>query len=174
MPPKSPKTKSSRWRGKRFVIPKIALRNSPGFFQEYFYYLLAAITLGMMLLLKGGGMSGSSAIVISLWIAAILWFAQQARGYFMEKRKATGKGPGTKPPAGDATTPKKKWEPPKGMKPMIGPQWPVNPSGTAAESSSTPTEEEESRRTGFIFERPTSPGRKPKLPANWGPKGKRK
>ncbi len=171
MPPKKKPT-FSRWREKKFVIPKVSLRNTPSLFQEYFRAFLVAITLGVMLLLKGGGMKGSSAIVIGMWFGAILWFARQVQEYFKEKKKAAdgeraAKTPKMKPFG-------EKWEPPKGMKPMIGPQWPVHPGGTAAGSSSLPAEEEKQSKPGFVYERPTLPGRTTKLPANWSLKGKKK
>jgi predicted lipid-binding transport protein (Tim44 family) len=173
MPPKTPKQNFSRWREKKFVIPKIALRKRPSFFQEYFYYFLVGILLGVMLLLKGGGMSGSSAVVIALWVGAIVWFGQMARGYFKEKNKATGPAAASKQPGTDAVVEKKKWEPPKGMKPMIGPQWPLNSGGTEAESPSAPAEDKK-KKPGFVYERPTLPGRRPRLPANWNSKDKKK
>src|SRR5437016_3851368 len=76
---------------------------------------------------------------------------------------------------------------PPGMKPMIGPQWPMRPGSravwpklpkeqpTTAAPSPTPavqlnqtseTNAEKKRR--FVYERPTLPDRAPKLPNNWG------
>jgi predicted lipid-binding transport protein (Tim44 family) len=174
MPPKNPKPTYSRWREKKFVIPKIALRNTPSFFQEFFYYFLAAITLGMMLLLKGSGMSGSNAIVIGLWMGAILWFAQMARGYFKARNKPTSPSAAPKQPGADANLEKKKWEPPKGMKPMIGPQWPLFPGSPGAGISNVTSADEKKNKPGFVYERPTLPGRRPRLPANWSSKDKKK
>jgi hypothetical protein len=172
MPPKTPKQSFSSWREKKFVIPKIARKDSPSFFQEYFYYILVATTLGLMLLLKGGGMKGSDAIVIGMWFGAIMWFARQTQAYFKEKKKTADDERAAKQPKMKPFG--ENWEPPKGMKPMIGPQWPLSPGASGTESTDATSAEEKKNKPGFVYERPTLPGRTPKLPANWGSKGKKK
>jgi hypothetical protein len=178
MPPKSSKPNYLRWRENKFVIPKIAQRNGPSFFQEYFYFFLVGITLGVMLLLKGSGMKGTDAIVLGMWLGAILWFARQVQAYFRDKKKAAEPARAAKQPGPLASGEKEKWEPPKGMKPMIGPQWPLKSGTAGSESPKAPAEEEKEKekenKPGFVYQRPTLPGRKPKLPANWSSQDKKK
>jgi hypothetical protein len=83
------------------------------------------------------------------------------------------------------------------MKPMIGPQWPVKPkvrpawpklpnqgSANAAPASASPANGQaastqggtpaDPKKKAFVYERPTLPDRRPKLPNNWTQTDKKK
>jgi hypothetical protein len=148
-------------------LPKIGTRKSKGFFEEYFYGCLVAIFLGVVILLKAGGMSTYNTMVLGLWVAGLTWFARQAKLYFEDKSNPAPKKV-DKPQA--KTVPQNgKVQLPAGMKPMIGPQWPLKTGqplavSPASQSSTTPGNQ---KKQGFVYERPTLPDRKPKFPANW-------
>ena len=165
------------------------------FFEEYLYVLLAVAFFAVTILGKAGGFSGYNAVVIGAWVTAILWSAHQLKEYFAEKSKAeNGKIPAPQPQA-RTEAPKEPLPLPPNMKPMIGTQWPVKPGtrpswpklpkkqptvaarpqtmqpqaieppvDTPAQTS--PTSSNEKKRV-FVYERPTLPDRKPKLPSNW-------
>jgi hypothetical protein len=85
------------------------------------------------------------------------------------------------------------------MKPMIGPQWPVKmapgaarprlqrppvptrepvkpaqPPAPAGQTPGTPVAPDNPGKRAFVYERPTLPDRKPKLPNNWAGKQDKK
>jgi hypothetical protein len=148
-------------------LPKIGPRESKGFFEEYFYGCLAAIFLGVMILLKSGGMSTYNTMVLGLWAAGFTWFARQANLYFQEKSSPAPRK--MDKPQAKAAPQNGKVQLPTGMKPMIGPQWPLKTGQPLAipparQSSPTPGNQ---KKQAFVYERPTLPDRKPKFPANW-------
>ncbi|HXY23084.1 MAG TPA: hypothetical protein VEI73_00405 [Candidatus Acidoferrum sp.] len=138
-------------------------------------------------------MPGSEALVMAAWLTGFGWFAKQARDYLKEKSKVESEKAAVtsvKP----AAEPLKGSQPlPLGMKPMIGPQWPVKagpfparpglrtfpsirktedraPAPAPATPVSTapgPATPDNANKPGFIYQRPTLPERKPKLPYNW-------
>jgi hypothetical protein len=189
---------------RRLRLPKIGPTKTKSLFEEYFYTLLAVVFFAVTILGKAGGFSSFNALVIGAWVTAFLWFVSQWKGYLAEKSKAeNGKTPAPQAEA-RAEAPKGPLPLPPGMKPMIGPQWPVrqgarsaspklpnhkpaktSPAPTVQAPSSKPpdvqappiqTQETNSveKKRGFVYERPTLPDRKPKLPNNWvDPNGKK-
>jgi len=214
MPPKTPERRYSNKPVRKLRLPQIALIKRKGLFAEYPYAFLAAIFLGVAILGKAGGMSGFNAMVAGAWIAAFVWFATQLRGYFAEKSKGANEKATATQTEEQTTAPKGPLLPP-GMKPMIGPQWPVKPGARPAwpglpkekqtqpdaqtsisKAVSMPQEQEVQKagvqappvpgppnrvpsteaaegKEGFVYERPTLPDRKPRLPHNW-PKPRKK
>ena len=195
MPPKTPGTSYTGKPVRRLRLPKIGPTKTNSFFEEYLYALLAFVFLAVTILGKAGGFSAYNAVVIGAWGTAILWSAQQLKEYLAEKSKAeNGK---TAAPQSQARTeePKVDVPLPPGMKPMIGPQWPVKPGArtswpklpkeqptVAARPQTLQPHETEApaevhaqtsqinpneKKRGFVYERPTLPDRKPKLPNNW-------
>src|SRR5215510_14858087 len=195
MPFKAPGTSYTGKPVRRLKLPKIGHTKTKNFFEEYLYALLAFVFLAVTILGKAGGFSAYNAVVIGAWVTAILWSAHQLKEYFAEKSKAeNGK---TAAPRSQVRTeaPKVAVPLPPGMKPMIGPQWPVKPGArtswpklpkeqpTVAARPQTPqphaTEAPAEAHTetsqinsndikhGFVYERPTLPDRKRKLPNNW-------
>ena len=189
MPQNIPGTSYTGKPVRRLKLPKTGPTKTKNFFEEYFYALLAVVFIAVSVLGKAGGFSGYNAVVIGGWVTALLWCARQFKGYFVEKSK-TENG---KPPAPHPQPPTETLRGPlplaPGMKPMIGPQWPVKagvrPSwpkvpkkqpappqpqamqspAAASTQTSQPNSNEKSRV--FVYERPTLPDRKPKLPNNW-------
>jgi len=167
-------------------LPKIVPPKAKGLLEEYFYYLLVAIFVGVAILGKAGGLSGYNAVVVGAWLAASLWFARQLKDYFVEKSEAPS---GKVVEAGKAveTVAKVQTQRPKGllllsprMKPVIGPQRPAKtgprparPRQTAAPSKQVPGALDNPNKP-FVYERPTLPDRKPKLPHNWQPQEHKK
>jgi hypothetical protein len=170
-------------------------RNTKNFFEEYLYALLAVVFVAVTVLGKAGGFGGYNAVVIGAWVTAILWCAHQLKDYFVEKSKAeNGKTPAPQPQARTEAT-KGPLPLPLGMKPIIGVQWPVKPGArpswpklpkeqpAAAKpqaiqpptttSNQTPETNSNEKKRAFVYERPTLPDRKPKMPNNWvDPNGK--
>src|SRR5215469_5507603 len=192
MPPKTPGTSYTGKPVRRLKLPKIGPTKTKNFFEEYLYALLAIVFVAVTILGKAGGFSTYNAVVVGAWVTAILWSAHQLKEYFAEKSKAeNGKAPEAEP-QGQTETLKGPVALPPGMKPMIGLKWPVKsgakPSwpklqreqqastaqpqviqtSTMQESSAQapPTNSNEKKRA-FVYERPTLPGRTPKLPHNW-------
>jgi hypothetical protein len=181
MPTPKPQFSASKKLIRKVRLPKIGPRQTKGLFEEYFYFFLAAIFLSITILLRAGGMATYDSIVIGLWIAGLTWFARQARSYYKEKSslvavKKTVQPIEQPPPATNGKLP-------PGMKPMIGPQWPLKPGGkssapavtlsSSAPKPSSPPANQKPASPGsgnkpvFVYQRPTLPDRKPKLPANW-------
>ncbi|HKW62375.1 MAG TPA: hypothetical protein VJN89_07520 [Candidatus Acidoferrum sp.] len=203
MPPKNPGTSYTGKPVRRLKLPKIGPTKTINFFEEYLYALLAIVFFAVTVLGKAGGFSTYNAVVIGAWMTAILWSAHQLKEYFAEKSKAeNGKTPVPQPQA-QTQAPKGPVPLPPGMKPMIGLKWPVKPGarpswpkqakekptadlkpraiqpdvlqGSTLEGLGTPAPETNSgeKKRGFVYERPTLPDRKPKMPNNWAdPNGK--
>jgi hypothetical protein len=199
MPQKSPGTSYTGKPVRRLKLPKIGQRRSQSLFEEYFYLLLALVFLSAAILGKAGGFSAYNALIVAAWITALIWFAHQSRSYLAEKSKPENEK--TVPPQPPAPAPTAPLPLPAGMKPMIGPQWPLRPGSrpvwpkspkaqpTPPASSQAPgvrpsaapeqlnqtsqTNSTEKKRS-FVYERPTLPDRAPKLPNNWlNPNGKK-
>jgi hypothetical protein len=194
MPPNKPKFNYSKV--KRIRLLKIGPpRKTKSLFEEYFYGFVAAICVAVMILGKAGGLSGYDAIVVGLWVGGFTWSAWVLRRYRKEQAEG-GPGEKFKQaaqaPAQTANKPL-----PANMKPMIGPQWPLKtlpgttrawpvqrvvrpapqeskkaapaqaptpattPAGAASGAPSDP------KKPAFVYQRPTLPDRKPKLPNNW-------
>jgi hypothetical protein len=189
MPPKSPGTSYTGKPVRRLKLPKIGPTKTPNFFEEYLYALLAVVFFAVTILGKAGGFSAYNAVVIGAWVTAILWCAHQLKDYFTEKSKTgNGKTPATQPQA-RTETPKGPLPLAPSMKPMIGLQWPVKPGARpswpklpkeqlpaaqpqaiqppAATSAQIPEPNSNEKKRAFVYERPTLPDRKPKLPHNW-------
>ena len=185
MPPN--KSNFSKRPIRRVKLLKIGPKKSVSLFEEYFYGVTAAVTLTAIILGKAGGLGGYEAVVMGLWIGAILWFGRM----FWKYREGLGikeQGERTKKALQEqadlaATALASK------LKPMIGPQWPLKGKnggkapgkpvqpvrqgqqgqpvrqeqpGQAAGQNSLPA-----KKPGFVYERPTLPDRPVKLPANW-------
>ncbi|HEX4542888.1 MAG TPA: hypothetical protein VH114_06955 [Candidatus Acidoferrum sp.] len=179
---------------RRLRLPKIAPTKTKGLFEEYYYIFVGVIFLVVAILCKAGGMSGYDAVVVGAWLAGFTWMTRQVKGYYAEKSKTTnGKTLESLPqaPAGTGNGP---LQLPPGMKPMIGPQWPLKtgtwptrpglgqglkaqapvtrPTAalmptTTASATPDPALPGSSNKRTFVYERPTLPDRKPKLPHNW-------
>lgn len=163
MPSSKPFSNFSRRPIRRLLLPKIGPLKSKGLFEEYFYGCLAMIFVVVAIVGKAGGMSAYNAIMVGLWVTGFVWFARQLKLYLKEranpkpaKRSAQ---PVPNPPASDNGAR------PPGMKPMIGPQWPLK----SANAPSRPVQDPgiPGNKKAFVYERPTLPDRKPRLPANW-------
>jgi len=193
MPQKSPGTSYTGKPVRRLKLPKIGQRRTKSLFEEYFYLLLALVFLSAAILGKAGGFSAYNALIVAAWITALIWFAHQSRGYLAEKSENEKTVPPQAPAS--AQTPQELPLPlPPGMKPMIGPQWPlrqgsrpawpklpkqrptpaapsqapgVRPSAVPAELNQTSEANSTEKKRPFVYERPTLPGRAPKLPNNW-------
>lgn len=197
MPPKTPGTSYSSRPLRRLRLPKIGPTKAKSLFEQYFYGLLVAVFACVAILAKAGGMSTFNAAVVGAWIAAFLWFANQYKGYRAEKSKAENGNPVAPPPQPPAEAPKGPLPLPQGMKPMIGVQWPVKRgarpawpklpnqgSTNAAPASASPANGQASptpagtpadpKKKAFVYERPTLPDRRPKLPNNWTQADKKK
>ena len=186
MQPNKPQSNDSKKPIKRIRLLKIGPRKSKSLFEEYFYGFAIAITLVVMILGKAGGLSGNDAIVIGLWVGGFMWCAWVLRRYRKEQaspgRIEKSAPTVEKPQQVDA----KQLSP--NFKPMIGPQWPLKPGQGAArpvQRSVRPAQESlkpaqtpgpagqapgapgDPGKRAFVYERPTLPDRKPKLPNNW-------
>lgn len=193
MPPKSPQPNFSKRPVRRLRLPKIAPPKTKGLFEQYFYAFLGIIFLAAAILCKAGGMSGYDAVVVGAWVAGFIWMTRQVRGYYREKSKSTNGKTLEPPPQTPAGAGNGQLQLPPGMKPMIGPQWPVKagpwptrprlgqlstaktpvtrpPAASAPISPASTTPDRAPRdpsSPAFVYERPTLPDRKPKLPHNW-------
>jgi hypothetical protein len=194
MPPKNPQTNFSKRPVRRLRLPKIAPRKTKSLFEEYFYACLGIIFLAVAILCKAGGMSGYDAVVVGAWLAGFVWMTRQVRGYYQEKSKATNGKTIEQPPQTPAGTGNGALQLPPSMKPMIGPQWPLKtgpwptrpklgqlptaqtpvtrpPAASAPTNSRSSTPDQitppNPNKPRFVYERPTLPDRKPKLPHNW-------
>lgn len=187
MPQKIPRTSYTGRPVRRLRLPKIGPVKTKSLFEEHFYALLAVTFVVVAILGKAGGLSLYNALLVGGWLTACLWFAGQWRGYLGEKSKATD-GKNAAPQVEQRVeAPKGPWSLPPAMKPMIGPQWPVktlpwparpsrakqNPAPAASlpparkSSAPPPGTLHGPKKRGFVYERPTLPDRKPKLPHNW-------
>jgi hypothetical protein len=147
---------------RRLRLPKIGLLKTKGLFEEYFYGFLVAILFVVTILLKAGGMGTSDAVVMGLWVAGLTWFAWQLKGYFREKSIPKPGKKLTQTPKATGAVAKAPLSP--NLKPMIGPQWPLKTPGAPAQPAPGGGQ---GKKPAFVYERPTLPDRKPKLPANW-------
>ena len=162
MPPNKPQSNYSKRPIKNVRLLKIGPRKTKGLFEEYFYGFLVAILLGVTILLTAGGMGTTDAIVMGFWVSAATWFAWQLKRYFKEGSSPESK---KKPPQA-IKTPMQATKVPlsPNMKPMIGPQWPLRTPGGPQQPGPVTGP---GKKQAFVYERPTLPDRKPKLPANW-------
>ncbi len=189
MPPNKFQSNYSKRPVRKVRLLKLGPRKTISLFEEYFYGFVAATCVVVMVLGKAGGLSGYDAIASGLWAGGVLWFGSQVRGYLRER---AGAGPREKSKrAVQAQGQTMNQALPANMKPMIGPQWPLKtlPGTARAWPSQRPVEpaSQESKKPGpkpapvgtapvtpgspnkpaFVYQRPTLPDRKPKLPANW-------
>jgi len=163
MPPNKHKSNYSKRPEKKVRLLKFGPRKTKSLLEEYFYWFLASAVGGVVVLGYAGGLSGYDASVSGLWVGGFVWFAWQVRRYRKEqagtaqngKAKATGKTPGEI--AAKPLSPN--------FKPMIGPQWPLKAIKGMPQTPAAPGSQ--GKRPVFVYERPTLPDRKPKLPANW-------
>ena len=195
MPPQNPGTSYTGKPVRRLKLPKIGPTKTISLFEEYFYILLAVAFLAVTILGKAGGFSTYNAVITGAWVTAIIWFASQWKGYLAEKAKAGNEKSLTPPAAAPEEAAKGPVPLPAGMKPMIGLKWPVKPGArpswpklpkqapaaasaspaqTSAVQTSTvlppgpaPETNAGEKKRAFVYERPTLPDRKPKLPNNW-------
>jgi hypothetical protein len=165
MSPKSPQSNYSKKPIKRVSLLKFGPPKTKGLFEEYFYGFLVAIFLGLFILLVAGGMPTSTALIVGLWVAGVVMFARQMRSYFKEKSEPTAKKKRAESPKGPAQPAKMPLSP--NMKPIIGPQWPLRTGGMPGQAKPIPAAPNGKSKPAFVYERPTLPDRKPKLPANW-------
>ena len=165
MSPNSPQSNYSKKPIKRVRLLKLAPPKTKGLFEEYFYGFLVAIFLVLFILLLAGGMEGSTALVAALWVTGFTWFGRQLKRYFKEKsapapiRKRAGAAKAPAKPVAIPVSPN--------LKPMIGPQWPKKAPGAPMQTGPIPSPQNGKAKPAFVYERPTLPDRKPKLPANW-------
>jgi hypothetical protein len=165
MSSKSPQSNYSKKPIKRVRLLKIGPPKTKGLFEEYFHGFLAAIFLVLFILLVGSGMDASTALVTGLWVAGLTWFARQVKRFLKEKSEPT---PKKRRAETSNPTAKPKFVPlSPNLKPMIGPQWPLKTRGAPAQTGPGPAGQNGKPKPVFVYERPTLPDRKPKLPANW-------
>ena len=178
---------------------KIGPRNTTSLIEQYFYGFAVIICVAVMILGKAGGLSGYDAVVTGLWVGGFLWFAWLYRGYLKERGKTRANEKSGQ--AAQALAQMTAQQQPSNMKPMIGPQWPMKkapqsarpargpfrpaqlpmkpaqtqtPAPGPAPASSTSEAPSKPNKPAFVYERPTLPDRKPKLPNNWtGRQGKK-
>jgi len=172
---------------------KIVPRKTKSLFEEYFYGFVVLVSVAVTILGKAGGLSGYDAIVTGLWVGGFTWCAGVLRRYRKEQA-STGSAEKSRQ-AVQATHQMVNNPLPPNMKPMIGPQWPLKtspgaarpaqksvragqqpmkPAQTPAPVSQTPVAPSNPNKPAFVYERPTLPDRKPKLPANWAGKQDKK
>src|SRR5260370_26918799 len=186
MQPNKPQSNYSKKPIERIRLLRIGPQKSKSLFEEYFYGFAIAISLVVTILGKAGGLSGYDAIIMGLWMGGFMWCAWVLRRYRkeqaspgrIEKSAQTVEKP--QQVSGKQLSPN--------FKPMTGPQWPLKPapgtprqlqnSVSAAQESLKPAQApgpagqfpgapDESGKRAFVYERPTLPDRKPKLPNNW-------
>ena len=184
MPPN--KSNYSKRPVRRVRLPRIGLRKTKSLFEEYFYAFLVTISVVVTILGKAGGLSGYDAIVTGLWVGGFTWFAWQVSRY---RKEQTGTGSTAKSGQAVQAAPQMTKMPlPPNMKPMIGPQWPLKalprpatsvqralrpapesmkPAEMPAPAGQAPVTPSNPNKPAFVYERPTLPDRKPKLPNNW-------
>ncbi len=176
MLPKSPQSNYSQRPVRRVRLPKIGPTKTKGLFQEYFYACLVIIFIVVAVLGRAGGLSGHDALVVGGWVTGFIWFGRQVKGYFAEKSKPVKEQYLSPPAQAPVEAAKGSLPLPPNMKPMIGPQWPLRAKpGTArpvpwpepAQASQPDNAADHKNKSGFIYQRPTLPDRKPKLPNNW-------
>jgi len=200
MPQNKPPSNYSKKPARRVRLLKIGSQKTKSLFEEYFYGFAVAIALTVMVLGKAGGLDGYDAIVTGLWVGGILWFGWVFKNY-RKKRAITGSIE-KNVSAAQTSWEMIKNSPHPNMKPMIGPQWPlkttpgtlrplqrsirpakepVKPVQTPPQSPAqagpvegAPATPGSANKRGFVYERPTLPDRKPKLPANWAGKPNKK
>ena len=165
MSPNSPQSNYSKKPIKRVRLLKLGPPKAKGLLEEYFYGLLVAILLVVFTLLKAGGIDTSTSLIVGLWVTGLTWFGRQLKGYFKEKSEPPAKKQRTESPKGPAQPAKMPLSP--NMKPIIGPQWPLKTGGMPGQAKPSPVALNGKSKPAFVYERPTLPDRKPKLPANW-------
>jgi hypothetical protein len=192
MPPNKPQSNYSKRPVKRLRLLKIGPpRKTKSLFEEYFYGFVAAICVVVMILGKAGGLSGYEAILVGLWAGGFTWSAWVLRRY----RKEQADGGSREKSKQAAQTPARMVNKPlpANMKPMIGPQWPLKtlpgaprtlpkpvrpasqeskkaapaPTPATTPAGAAPGAPSNPKKPAFVYERPTLPDRKPKLPNNW-------
>jgi hypothetical protein len=170
MLPNKPQSNYSKRPVKRIRLLKIGPRKTKSLFEEYFYGFVAMICVAVMILVKAGGLGGYEAIVTGLWVGGFTWSAWVLRGYWKEQASP---GRNEKSKRAGQRTPRAIAKPlPSNFKPMIGPQWPLKTGpmpGQPAQAKGP-----QGNKPVFVYERPTLPDRKPKLPANWAGKQDKK
>jgi hypothetical protein len=163
MPPNKPQSNYSKRPVRKVRLLKFGPRKSKSLLEEYFYGLLASAVVGVVILGKAGGLSGYDAMVSGLWVGGFMWFAWLLRRYRneqagtarVERNKLAARAPAQV--VGKPLSPN--------FKPMIGPQWPLKPVKGMPEIPAAPGSQ--GKKPVFVYERPTLPDRKPKLPHNW-------
>ena len=192
MPPNNFQSNYSKRPVRKVRLLKLGPRKTISLFEEYFYGFVAATCVVVMILGKAGGLSGYDAIASGLWAGGVLWFGSQVRGYLRERASAGSREKSKQAVQAPGQTMNQPL--PANMKPMIGPQWPlrtlpgtarawpsqrsVKPApqdskkpAPAPASASAPVGSDAASGTpnkpAFVYQRPTLPDRKPKLPANW-------
>ena len=186
MPPNKPQSNYSKRPVKRIRLLKIVPRKTTSLFEEYFYGFVAIICVVVTILGKAGGLSGYDAIVTGLWAGGFTWFAWQVRRYRKEQAGTSS----TEKSRQAVQAPPQMMKTPlsPNLKPMIGPQWPLKtlpgaarpvqrsvrpaqesmkPAQTPAPAGQAPGAPSNPNKPAFVYERPTLPDRKPKLPNNW-------
>jgi len=163
MPPNKPQSNYSKRPVKRVRLLKIGPRKTKGLFEEYFYGFVVIISAAVAILLKAGGMSSYDAIVAGLWVGGLTWFGRLAWRYRKEKASPVKI---EKSKRASQAAPQMIARPlSPNFKPMIGPQWPLKRPSVPGQPGPPPGPP--GKKPVFVYERPTLPDRKPKLPANW-------
>jgi hypothetical protein len=187
MPPNKPQPNYSKRPVRRVRVLKFGPRTTKSLFEEHFYAFLVMICVAVSILGKAGGLGGYDAIVTGLWTGGFTWFVWQVRRY--RREQAGGKSPEKSRRVVKAPLQMTQQPLPPNMKPMIGPQWPLKtlpgaarpvqrpfkpavqetmkPAQTPAPGGQAPGAPSNPNKPAFLYERPTLPDRKPKLPNNW-------
>ena len=175
MPPNKTQSNYSKRPIRKVRLLKIGPRKTIGLIEEYFYTFVVISVVAVAILGKAGGLSGYDAIVTGLWVGGFLWFAGQVKRYRKEQASPVRMGNVNAAAQSAQRIVAKPLSP--NFKPMIGPQWPMKPvKGVAlpAQAQATSQPGQQGKKPVFVYERPTLPDRKPKLPHNWpGQQGKK-
>ncbi len=139
MPPNKNQSNYSKRPIRRVRLLKLVPKKTKSLFEEYFYAFVGMISVAVMILGKAGGLSGYNAVVTGMWVGGFTWFAWMLRRYW--KEQASGA----------------KSEKAKQAEVQADPAPAVQTTGAPSNPN----------KPVFVYERPTLPDRKPKLPNNW-------
>ncbi len=167
MPPKNPGTSYTGKPVRRLKLPKIGPTKTQNFFEEYLYALLAVVFFAVTILGKAGGFSTYNAVVIGAWVTAILWCGHQLKDYFVEKSKAVNGKTHAPQPGGRPSWPKLPKQRQVATAQAATSQTPADQTSTVQTPGQMPETGSGEKKRAFVYERPTLPDRKPKLPHNW-------
>jgi hypothetical protein len=191
MPPNKNQSNYSKRPIRKVRLLKIMPKKTKSLFEEYFYAFVGIISVAVMILGKAGGLSGYNAVVTGLWAGAFTWSAWTLRRY-RKGQAGSAKSEKAQQAEMHAQQQSKLETVSPNFKPMIGPQWPLKtipgaarplkrpfrpaphaikpvqtPAPAPAPAGQTGGAPSNPNKPVFVYQRPTLPDRKPKLPNNW-------